>query len=267
MKRTRFPIMMLTAVLLLHPLQAFAEDETLTLAPPEKMPPAVGRVCISTDRSMNGAHLALYRVQLEGAFLYYEYDVSLREGLTVDCPVWEGSYQLAVTMPSDVTFEYLDYRFDLTVGDPEMDPEQSFDTTYLTLVLDTDQNAEADTVTPGDPVIQDRIVNIQNTYTFARAEFILGDLNGDSISNAADAAELLISAAAAGAGTDPGLTSLQQAEADLNGDGTINSADAAELLTYAAVAAAGDFEGDALTYIRSMEERAENVISLAENNS
>ncbi len=252
MKKYGFPCILLAASLLWHSLPAAAQDDVLTLLPPEQMPPAVGTISIATDRSLNGAKLSLYRVQPEGAFLYYSYDVTLCEALTVECPVWEGNYRLEVSLPSDATFEMVEYRYDLTIADPEMDPEQSFDTTYLTVVLDTDADAAEDTAVLSDPVTRERIIYAQHTYTFSRAEFVLGDLNGDGDVNAADAADLLISAAAAGGGTDPGLTSLQMACADLNGDGTYNSSDAADILTYAAAAAAGDFEGDALTYVRTV---------------
>ena len=71
------------------------------------------------------------------------------------------------------------------------------------------------------------------------SETSLGDLNGDNTVNASDAAQVLIAAAAIGAGQDPGLTESQMSVADVNGDKTINASDAAVILIYAAAIGAG----------------------------
>ena len=67
----------------------------------------------------------------------------------------------------------------------------------------------------------------------------LGDLNADDTVNASDAAQILIAAAAIGAGRDAGLTEAQKIAADVNSDETINASDAAIGLIYAAAAGAG----------------------------
>ena len=72
----------------------------------------------------------------------------------------------------------------------------------------------------------------------------LGDVNADRIINASDAAQVLIAAARLGAGTDPGLTEVQAADADVNGDSKINASDAAVILIYAAAVGAGKEVGD-----------------------
>ena len=64
-------------------------------------------------------------------------------------------------------------------------------------------------------------------------------MNLDGTVTAADAADLLIAAAARGAGEDHGLTEAQQAAADVTGDGKFNADDAAEILIYAAYVGAG----------------------------
>ena len=71
------------------------------------------------------------------------------------------------------------------------------------------------------------------------SETSLGDLNVDNTVNASDAAQVLIAAAAIGAGQDPGLTESQMSVADVNGDKTINASDAAIILIYAAAIGAG----------------------------
>ena len=67
----------------------------------------------------------------------------------------------------------------------------------------------------------------------------LGDLNGDNTVNASDAAQVLIAAAAIGAGQDSGLTEAQKNAADVNHDSSINASDAAVVLIYAAAIGAG----------------------------
>ena len=62
----------------------------------------------------------------------------------------------------------------------------------------------------------------------------LGDINEDNTVNASDAAQILIAAAAEGAGGGYGLTDAQMQAADLNADGTVNASDAALVLIYAA---------------------------------
>ena len=67
----------------------------------------------------------------------------------------------------------------------------------------------------------------------------LGDLDNDGSINASDAAQILIAAAAIGAGDASGLTAAQETAADVNTDGSINASDAAIVLIYAAAIGAG----------------------------
>ena len=69
---------------------------------------------------------------------------------------------------------------------------------------------------------------------------ILGDVTGDNLVNASDAAQILIAAAEIGAGNAPTLSDAQQKMADVDGNGTINALDAAIVLQYAAAVGAGD---------------------------
>ncbi len=68
---------------------------------------------------------------------------------------------------------------------------------------------------------------------------LYGDVNCDTQINAADAAAILVAAAAMGAGEESGLTETQITAADLNADGTFDATDAALILQYAAYAGAG----------------------------
>lgn len=66
-----------------------------------------------------------------------------------------------------------------------------------------------------------------------------GDLDGNRIINASDAAVLLMAAAVSGSGADSGLTDAQIAAADLNADGALDAQDAALILQYAAYMGTG----------------------------
>ncbi len=70
-------------------------------------------------------------------------------------------------------------------------------------------------------------------------EINLGDLNGDHSVDAADAAKLLIAAAAVGTGNASGLTETQEVAADLNGDAAFDAVDASQILNYAAYVGSG----------------------------
>ncbi len=67
----------------------------------------------------------------------------------------------------------------------------------------------------------------------------LGDINGDGAVDAADAARILMAAAAMGSGADSGFTDAQKANADLNIDGVFDSIDASLILQYAAYTGSG----------------------------
>ncbi len=252
------------ACVLLQPLMVSAKDSgtQITLTPPEQMPAAVGTVSVQCSRNMNGSVVEIYRVQEEGAFLYYTQRITLCDGLTVNCPLWEGDYRMVVSYLSDDSTERREHRVNFTIDDPDMDPAQSFDTTLYVYHFDTSPEISQDTSFGTERTIEKRTVKAEFTYQFARADFAIGDLNADGLANASDAAAILIAAAAAGAGEDPALTALQMEEADLNGDQVFNSADAAELLVYSADFAAGNFSGDLLSYVR---ENAENATNMAEN--
>ncbi|MBR3629814.1 MAG: hypothetical protein IKN55_04990 [Oscillospiraceae bacterium] len=67
----------------------------------------------------------------------------------------------------------------------------------------------------------------------------LGDVNGNTIVNASDAAQILIAAAKIGAGGESGLTAEQMSVADVNHDSVVNASDAAIVLVFAAYIGAG----------------------------
>lgn len=73
----------------------------------------------------------------------------------------------------------------------------------------------------------------------AIAAYDTGDVDGSASINASDAAQVLIAAAAVGAGRGDGLTAAQRKAADVNADTSINATDAAIVLQYAAAVGAG----------------------------
>ena len=83
------------------------------------------------------------------------------------------------------------------------------------------------------------VMLVPTSESAPQPEQLLGDVNGDSKINASDAAQILIAAAAIGAGGESGLTEAQMAAANVNGDSAINASDAAIVLIYAAAIGAG----------------------------
>ncbi len=79
----------------------------------------------------------------------------------------------------------------------------------------------------------------------------LGDVNEDGDVDAADAANILVAAAAVGAGKDSGFTEQQKKAADVNGSGGFDSQDAANILQYAAAAGSG-FKGSLEEFMKTL---------------
>ena len=77
----------------------------------------------------------------------------------------------------------------------------------------------------------------------------LGDVNGDGVVNASDAAVVLIAAATMGSGEESGLTDTQMTAADVNTDGIVNASDAAIILIYAAAVGAGDTDAKITDFV------------------
>ncbi|MBQ7003085.1 MAG: leucine-rich repeat protein [Oscillospiraceae bacterium] len=80
---------------------------------------------------------------------------------------------------------------------------------------------------------------LDNGFDFLSVPLGLGDLNGDSVADANDAAMVLVAAAARGAGAPSGLLTVQETAADADKSGDYDASDAAYILEYAAKAALG----------------------------
>ncbi len=70
-------------------------------------------------------------------------------------------------------------------------------------------------------------------------ETTLGDVDVNGVVDASDAGDLLVAAAAIGAGNGSGLTAEQTANADVDGNGVLDATDAAWILRYAAYTGTG----------------------------
>lgn len=70
--------------------------------------------------------------------------------------------------------------------------------------------------------------------------YLIGDPNEDGVVNAEDAADVLSSAAHAGAGNGTELSGAQGSAADVNGDGKFDASDASAILQYSAALGTGD---------------------------
>lgn len=77
-----------------------------------------------------------------------------------------------------------------------------------------------------------------DSFQLAEEVELIGDLDGDGIVNAGDAADILIAAAAIGAGSQTVTEELLR-KGDINGDGEISAVDAAAILQYSAAVGAG----------------------------
>lgn len=82
-------------------------------------------------------------------------------------------------------------------------------------------------------------VTREDAYLPEKSQTLLGDVNQDGVVNAADASQILIEAAAIGAGKNASFTQVQNYSADVNGDGSINAGDASFILQYAAYQGVG----------------------------
>lgn len=82
-------------------------------------------------------------------------------------------------------------------------------------------------------------VNFGNNPPAVAPKAGFGDANADNIVNAADAAMILVAAAAQVAGEGTGFRETQAAAADVDGSGSFDATDAALVLQYAAYAGAG----------------------------
>ncbi|MBP0972993.1 MAG: dockerin type I repeat-containing protein [Oscillospiraceae bacterium] len=260
MKKTRRIVpALLAALLMMQPLHAAAMEEVILPGCETQLFYTSGALEVHFDRNYNGATIAVYRIQEEGVFLYYSYDVRLIDEAMMHCDLIEGDYEMEVTMPSADGTDVISFPpFAFTMKDPDMDETQSFDKMEMQYHLTSDSTLTEDVLKTSEATMEKRMEGTKEErwicqkveFTAARRDFRTGDLNGDGEVNASDAALTLIAAALVGAGSDSGLTAMQSVEADVTGDSLVNASDAALILVYAADHSAGNFPGEMLDYAR-----------------
>lgn len=214
-----------------------------------------GTVSIHFDSACIGGTLTVWRVQPEGEFPYYTYEPVFIDEAEMRCKLIEGDYKLEVALPSDNSAGIVIHPpVFFTVDDPDMDETQSFDSTKIDLYLKNDPDAQTDVIDTEDVVLENRTIRKTLTMTFARRDFIAGDMQGDGIVDASDAAEILVLTALDGSGGEIALSSMHFCEADVNGDGNLDASDAADILVYAASDAVGEVPDNIISFLKNNTE-------------
>lgn len=235
---------------MLQPIHAKAErvipDAAVELAY------SVGELEIRFDRNYNGASFAVYRVLPEGEFQYYRYQARLADESELVCPLIEGDYQLAVTLPDEDTQGHTTKVYEFTIPDPDMDEMQSFDKTIQTYTFTTSPDIAEDVFCATELENTGRTLYRSVQCTLARRDFVLGDVNGDGLINVSDASAILYETTGRLMGVASLLTALQTVEGDVNGDGDINVTDAREVLVYSSIRLMEDLDGDLLDHERQL---------------
>ena len=153
------------------------------------------------------------------------------QATTITLPATTTTQATTTTLPATTTTQAT-----TTTTLPATTTTQATTTTALPATTTT--QATTTTTLPATTTTQ------ATTTTSAPAEtsvtpYSKGDVDGDGIINAKDAARVLIAAAYIGTGNKTGLTAEAESAADVNKDGTINSKYASVILQYAAAVGTG----------------------------
>ena len=148
------------------------------------------------------------------------------------------------------TFSFVDFDLEVAPGTPAGTYHLSFltnadarqaETDRLTFLVSDNGTLQKSEYHNMIPTLNDLTIVVDEGTAPEWNDFRLGDVNGDAVINAEDAAALLIYCAEIGAGADAsldapdGITPEQLlAQADTNSDGSYTATDAANILLYAA---------------------------------
>lgn len=235
----------------LFPLQSVSAEETILTPPCETtLYYSAGTAQVHLDQSLSYTTIEIYRSQQEGEFLYYQYNCGLTDAVCLAFPLIEGEYYLRLTMPEDPAGSTASLRHAFTIEDPDMDPEQLFDSTTRDFYLTCEPSAAETVITETETLVTDRVQSNEIHMALHRRAFSLSDLDGDGIANSADAAAVLVETAILGSGGTTAFSPQQLQEADLNLDGKMDSTDAAVILSYTAAYASGSFSGTVSDFVR-----------------
>lgn len=209
---------------------------------------SAGTVELHLDSRFSYSTVEVYRSLQEGKFLYYDYNVGATDAACLYFPLIEGDYFILLTVPAETETQHRTFSFSCTIGDPDMDASQSFDSSCHRITLSCDASSESDLTASRDHGVIDRIYTTSTEFIMGGRGFTLGDLNHDDATDATDASLLLTDAALVGSGSESALSFLQQKEADASLDGNFDAIDASVILSYSAQYASGEFSGDMMEY-------------------
>lgn len=241
---------LLAASLMILPCTASASGGIPTITPPceTTLYYSSGTLYVQLNESVSHGSVTLHRSQPEGDFLYYQYTWGAVDETCLAFPLIEGDYYLTLTCPSDGQDGTESVTVPFSIADPDMDPDQSFDATALTLFLTCNPEAAEDSIASYDAVLNERILAGEIYAELARQPFALGDIGADGAINAVDAASILVESAVLGSGGGTIFSDFELMQADVNLDGTMNAEDAAVILSYAAECASGNFSGSLIAF-------------------
>lgn len=151
----------------------------------------------------------------------------------------EGTHQIKLSLPEGGALNSKFESVTLTAGNGTIGT--SVATTIqseTTAVTETTTTATTTTATTTTATTTTETTTTEPTTTPTEAGFGLGDVNGDGTVDAMDASEILLYAAALGAGETYDTSGMIVTNADIDGNGTIDAVDASNVLIYAAIAGA-----------------------------
>ncbi len=211
---------------------------------------SAGTVEVHLDNRFSYSTVEVHRLLEEGQFLYYRYRTELAADSCLYFPLIEGDYVILLTIPSAKDTGSRTFSFSCTIGDPDMDAAQSFDSSTHCITLDCDENSNVDLTANRDLGVIDRVYTTSTEFTMGGRGFCIGDISGDGTPDANDAALLLTDAAMIGSGGESTLSAMQQKESDVSLDGSVDAVDASVILQYSTSFASGQFSGTLLEFIQ-----------------
>ena len=201
---------------------------------------------------LSGSTISVYRIQDEGEFLYYTYQVGWEDVTELQFLLKEGDYRLTAEIPSSESTGKVVFELPFTIDDPDMDETQSFERTEMTVLLDCNDSIQEDELNLLTQETKDGIIQKGAVYVMARRKISVGDLELDKDINAGDASLILQCSAESGAGDVKSFTSLQVLEADVDKNGVCNAEDATIILQYATKKASGNYQNNFESYLKDL---------------
>lgn len=203
----------------------------MEVTPPEKVDYYIGEELDLTGLEATVCYITTYN---NGTSKYSTYDIPVEE---LEIFGYSGGFRT-----EGINVIYVIYEGEIpNVGMAQM--QNSFMVTITaetTTVTSTETTTtETTTETTTTETTTETTATETTTEPTDQTKSNLGDADLNGIVNAADAGDVLVAAAAIGAGGDSGLNAEQTANADVDGNGVLDATDAAWILRYAAYAGTG----------------------------